>query len=199
MSRPLPRLLSISPPEPASCSMWVASSSALAGVPGVGLLLRLPVEREPAIEPWLDHLEDRGVTVILHVRTPGAAQLAEMKGHGLHLTSQDEPAEWRGRIRGPLGVSCHTRAELVHAAKFCDYATLSPVYTPLSKPGDLRAGLGLGGLRRACAGIALPVFALGGLGPGRVRACLEAGSWGVAGIGAFGDPDALATMAAELG
>ena len=194
----VPRLLSISPPDPGGASRWVAVSPALAAVPGVGLLLRVLAECEPAVEAWVDELEDCGATVILHARTPDGARLAARRGLGLHLPSSADPAAWRPRIRGLLGISCHGRHDLERAVGRCDYATLSPVFAPYSKPHDQREPLGVE-VVAACAGIELPVLALGGLGPGRVKACLDAGAWGIAGIGAFGEPAGLAAMAGELG
>jgi len=178
--------------------MWVAASPTLAEIPGVGLLLRVLAEHESAVEAWLDELEDTGVTVILHARTPDGARLAAQRGLGLHLPSSAEPARWRPRISGLLGASCHSLQALTRAAELCDYATLSPIHPPRSKPHDRRDTLGLEGLALACRGARLPVLALGGQGPGRVTASLEAGAHGVAGIGSFGDPEALAAMAAEL-
>jgi len=178
--------------------MWVAVSPAFAEVPGVGLLLRVLADRESAVEAWLDELEDTGVTVILHARTPQGARLAAQRGLGLHLPSSADPALWRPRISGLLGQSCHSQRALTVAAELCDYATLSPIHAPHSKPHDRRDTLGLEGLALACRGSRLPVLALGGQGPGRAAASLEAGAHGVAGIGSFGDPAALATMAAEL-
>lgn len=198
MKPALPRLLSISPPDSGGASMWVAVCPALAEVPGVGLLLRVLVERERAVEPWLDELEGTGATVILHARTPAGARLAAERGLGLHLPSSADPALWRPRISGLLGASCHSRGQLERAAGVCDYATLSPVFAPRSKPHDARETIGLSGLAVACEGLGLAVFALGGLGPGRARMSVEAGAHGVAGIGRFGEPGELAAMAAEI-
>jgi thiamine monophosphate synthase len=191
----VPRILSISPPDPGGASMWVAVSPALAEVPGVGLMLRLLVDREPAVSPWVDELEDSGAVVILHARTPDGARLAASRGLGLHLPSSADPTHWRPRTRGLLGISCHSLAELERAVGVCDYATLSPIFPPRSKPHDARPTVGLEGLAQACAAVDLPVLALGGIGASRAAACLEAGAWGIAGIGAFGDPAEVATMA----
>lgn len=62
--------------------------------------------------------------------------------------------------------------------------TLSPVWETASKPGYGPA-LGVEGLAAAVAAVpGLPVYALGGIGPGRVAACVEAGAVGVAVMGA---------------
>jgi thiamine-phosphate pyrophosphorylase len=193
-----PRVLSISPPDPEGASRWVERSPALAASSHVGLLLRLTVDREPSVEAWVDRLEATGATVILHARTPDGAGLAVERAIGLHLPSSADPSVWRPRIQGLLGISCHGRADLERAAGICDYATLSPVFPPCSKPNDARPTLGLEGLARAVEGLEIPVLALGGLALGRASACIQAGASGVAGIGAFGDPEALAAMAREV-
>src|ERR1700737_855375 len=46
----------------------------------------------------------------------------------------------------------------------------------------------LDGLARACAAVAVPVFAIGGITPGRAKAVARAGAGGVAGIGLFIPP-----------
>ncbi len=196
----VPRLLSLSPPDPGGASMWVGGAPGLVEAAADGLLLRLLAERESAVPAWLDDLEDTGVVVIVHARTPGAATEVAGRGVGLHLPSGVDPAPWRSRVRGLLGQSCHDLAELQRAATVCDYATLSPVWAPRSKglaPGQ--AAIGLVGFQRLVAAVDLPVLAMGGIGPGRVTPCLAAGAWGVAGIGAFGDARVVGELAAELG
>ena len=75
----------------------------------------------------------------------------------------------RARIRGTLSQSCHDAAALRRAAAAgCDFAFLSPVFSPQSKPGDLRPTLGVAGLAALCASAPLPVVALGGIGPAEV-------------------------------
>jgi thiamine-phosphate pyrophosphorylase len=84
----------------------------------------------------------------------------------------------RGRRDGiRIGRSCHTIAELRDAwREGADHATYSPVFPTGSKPGYGPA-LGLDGLAEGVrAVLPLPLIALGGVGPGRARACLEAGA-----------------------
>ena len=89
-----------------------------------------------------------------------------------------------------VGASCHSPMALEHAARLgLDYATLAPVKPTASHPG--RAHLGwhrvLAWTRRA----RLPVYALGGLGPGDLGRAVLAGCQGIAMIrGALKD-DAL--------
>ncbi|MHB1535713.1 MAG: thiamine phosphate synthase, partial [Acidimicrobiales bacterium] len=73
--------------------------------------------------------------------------------------------------------------------------TLSPINPSASKPGY---GPPLG--PEALTGLALPTWALGGVGVGNARACVAAGAAGVAVMGAImaaGDP--AAATAAILG
>jgi thiamine-phosphate pyrophosphorylase len=80
----------------------------------------------------------------------------------------------RGKI---LGQSIHAKegeAEAVDGC--CDYATLSPIFSPRSKPDDTRARLGL-------AALGPRLFALGGVDEINARACMRAGAAGVAVLG----------------
>ncbi|MGH9211084.1 MAG: thiamine phosphate synthase [Acidimicrobiales bacterium] len=119
---------------------------------------------------------------------------------GVHLASDAGPvagvaapgagpaAASAGAAPGSLtvGRSCHSVAELAAAQREgLDYATFSPVWLTASKPGYGPA-LGLDGFAAGCAAVpGLPVYALGGVGRGRVAACIHAGAAGVAVMGAI--------------
>ena len=84
-----------------------------------------------------------------------------------------------------IGLSAHRAAELREAGDAgADYATLSPIYATVSKPGYGPA-LGIETLRQAVADSPLPVVALGGLTPGTVPLAKAAGSAAVAVMGAI--------------
>jgi len=110
---------------------------------------------------------------------------------------RDEPLEidWhpfdlRAGKRGPdvaeakksgalTGFSAHDQDEAQRAAHDdADYVSFSPVFPTTSKPDHPSAGLAA--LRNVCAGVSIPVLALGGLTPERVAGCLDAGAHGVA-------------------
>jgi thiamine-phosphate pyrophosphorylase len=83
-----------------------------------------------------------------------------------------------------VGRSCHSMVEL-RAAQVAgvDYVTFSPVWLTASKPGYGPA-LGLTGLAEGVAAVpGLPVYALGGIRPGRAGRCQAAGAAGVAVMG----------------
>jgi thiamine-phosphate pyrophosphorylase len=97
----------------------------------------------------------------------------------------------RSRIRGLFGASCHDEAELERAASAgCDYALISPVFSPRSKPGDRRSTLQLRGLADLASRSALPVVALGGIDSERTGPCIRAGAAAVATIGGLFPPGA---------
>ncbi|MFH1465827.1 MAG: thiamine phosphate synthase [Pseudomonadota bacterium] len=191
---PPPRLLSISPPDPDGAAAWVALAPSLVAAGADGLLLRVPGVSGLPLEAWVAGLAATGAAVLLHARTPGGLALALARGLGLHL-----PAG-AGAVPGSalLGQSCHGLAELRTAAACCAYATLSPIYAPMSKPDDARPVLGPRVLARACAAVDLPVLALGGIGVAQARACIAAGAWGFAGIGALSTPERVAALASGL-
>ncbi len=140
---------------------------------------------------WGRDLLERCPRVFLTVHgDPEACE--ELRAPGLHLPSGRRDLEaLRRRFPGVLlGVSCHDRADLEAAARAgADYAFLSPVFRPSSKP--LRGeALGLDGFRSAVRGVSLPVLALGGISPERLAAVAAAGAAGAAVLGGvFRAPD----------
>jgi 8-oxo-dGTP diphosphatase len=109
----------------------------------------------------------------------------EIGASGVHLnshrlarmTSRPAGLEW-------VGASCHTAADLARAVEVgADFALLSPVAPTASHPGT--QPLGWAGFQRLVADARLPVYALGGVGPGDRDAAVRAGARGVAGIRAF--------------
>ncbi len=103
-----------------------------------------------------------------------------LPGEAVHLAAADPLPAVRPSL---LGRSCHDAGEVRRAAaEGCDWVMLSPVFLTASKPGYGPA-LGAEGLRALTAG-APPSYALGGVEPGRVRECLDAGAYGVAVMGA---------------
>ncbi len=116
----------------------------------------------------------------------------EVRAEGVHLAATDPwPASWPGLV----GRSCHHRADVARAAaEGCHYATLSPIWPSISKPGY---GPALG--PTALADLPLRTWALGGVDADRAPVARAAGAAGVAVIGAIlGAPDPAAAAARLL-
>ena len=80
-----------------------------------------------------------------------------------------------------VGASCHSRAELEHAAALgLDYALLGPVQPTLTHPGQ--PALGWQAFARLVEGLPMPVFALGGLAATDMEDARDAGAHGIAAI-----------------
>ena len=105
-----------------------------------------------------------------------AASDPTIPADGVHLAANDPTPVPRP---GLVGRSCHTPAQLVAAAtEGCNWATLSPIFASISKPG-YGPPLGSTSLRDG----PLPVYALGGIDASRAAACVAAGAVGVAVMG----------------
>jgi thiamine-phosphate pyrophosphorylase len=121
------------------------------------------------------------------IASPGPGSEA---ADGAHLGATDP---WPGGpVEVAVGRSCHSHQELSRAsAEGCQWATLSPVYPSVSKPGY---GPALGSA--ALAGAPLPTWALGGVDAENAAGCLESGAAGVAVLGAvMRSPDPAAAFA----
>ncbi|HLH76913.1 MAG TPA: thiamine phosphate synthase [Candidatus Binataceae bacterium] len=109
-------------------------------------------------------------------------------GDGVHLPAQSVSPAAARRLLGPnalIGISTHSRNEIEQgAAAGADFAVFGPVYPSISKPGYNRA-VGLEGLRAACRGSSIPVFALGGISSVRAAELAATGAAGIALIGAI--------------
>ena len=111
--------------------------------------------------------------------------MSELGADGIHLPL-DVLREWRaasGRQSGGegavqlVGASAHSAAEIAEAAALgAAYATLSPIFATACKPGAVP--LGTTALAAACQKSPIPIFALGGIGRGKLDACIEAGAAG---------------------
>jgi thiamine-phosphate pyrophosphorylase len=117
---------------------------------------------------------------------------------GVHLGGHSLPVATARRLLGDrrlLGVSCHSSAEIGHAAaQGADFVTFGPVYFTPSKAA-YGAPQGPAALRAACSASALPVFGLGGITAQRAAEVRSAGAAGIACISAIiaaSDPGAAA-------
>ena len=94
-----------------------------------------------------------------------------------------------------IGRSTHgTESARAAETEGADFVTFGPVYDTPSKAG-YGPPTGLQALAEAAESVTIPVFALGGVTPGRTRSCLEAGAYGVAAISAvLSQPDIPAAV-----
>lgn len=100
----------------------------------------------------------------------------------IHLPEQSAPV---GVIRHHLGSgalvgkSAHSvEAALKAAAQGADYIIAGTIFASPSHPDSEPAGLAF--LRDVCAAVPIPVLAIGGVTPGNLGACIDAGAAGVA-------------------
>ncbi|MGH8874104.1 MAG: thiamine phosphate synthase [Acidimicrobiia bacterium] len=150
----------------------------------------LPVEERLQLGRALLEVVEGGMLIV----ASDPALALHLGASAVHLASSDPWDIPDGLL---VGRSCHDAGELAEAARrHADYATLSPVFPSLSKPG-YGPSLGAEGLARL-VGPELPHFALGGISPGRVQACLEAGAYGVAVMGAVMSAERPAQVTARL-
>jgi thiamine-phosphate pyrophosphorylase len=122
---------------------------------------------------------------------------------GVHLGVLSIPPREARDILGPqaiIGCSAHNAEELRHAREGgADFVTFGPVYHTPSK-GPFGPPVGVPALSEACRTAGIPVFALGGIGPGNLEEVVRAGCYGVAlisGILAAADPRAAAALLTE--
>lgn len=117
---------------------------------------------------------------------------------GVHLPETGMPVR-EARTALPAGAligrSTHnTDSARAAESEGADFVTFGPVYYTPSKTAYGPAK-GLQALAEAANVVKIPVFALGGVNPGRVRECLDAGAYGVAAISAvLAQPDIPAAV-----
>jgi len=163
------RLLAITPGDERDLRPWLEALGRV-GLPAVLFREAAGTDLRPFVQIAADHIE----TVIVHGRHPQAAHFVGA-GHGLHLA-----AARIGLDSAPFfGTSCHDGSELDAAfSSGADYALLSPVWTPTSKPDDPRPSIGIQSFRELAG--KRQVLALGGVNAERHRAIRAAGGHGSA-------------------
>lgn len=122
---------------------------------------------------------------------------------GVHLGVLSIPPREARRLLGEkaiIGCSTHNRRELMEAGEGgADFVTFGPVYATKSK-ASYGPPVGVSALADACGRSRIPVFALGGVGPGNAGEAVRAGAYGIAlisGIIAAADPRAAAAELAR--
>jgi len=152
------------------------------------LQLRLPAQPFEVVRAVasrvLPHVRRFGAHLLLNRDIEGALSLGA--GVGVHLSASQlrDLAERPLPFSGVVGASCHDAEELALASRLgCDFATLSPVLPTVSHPDA--EPLGWPRFARLTETASLPVYALGGLGPGDMAEARMHAGQGVAGIRGF--------------
>lgn len=110
-----------------------------------------------------------------------------IEADGVHLGQKSIPAQAARKISGKallIGVSTHSLHEAIEAERQgADFITLGPIY---ETPSKLRYGdpIGIDVLRKVKSHVLIPVFAIGGIKPDKVKDVVDAGADGVAVISA---------------
>ena len=178
-------------------------AAALRELPGAAVQLRAKRLDGAALYAAAERLRPLAPLLLINDR----ADVAVAAGcDGVHLPARGLPvaeARWLIGAERLVGVSTHSLAEALLAARAgADYVVFGPVW-PTGAPGEKGAAVGLDALAevvRACA--PTPVFALGGVDAERARAAVAVGAC-IACIGAvLGRQDAAAgarALAAAMG
>lgn len=147
-------------------------ASVLAEVGVTKLLLREPALDATQVLALAERLRPLFADgLYVHERCAGAREAAAQLSLGLHLRGTSDWAAERDRWPGPLGASTHSEAEVLEAARIgLQWAFLSPLARPTSKPGDTRPTLGEARIVRAhdaarAARASFDLYALGGATP----------------------------------
>lgn len=124
-----------------------------------------------------------------------------LDAEGVHLGQEDLPVAVARRLLGPEALIGATVTDVAQAreaeAAGASYLGFGPVFATRSKrsPASVK---GLEGLAAVCRAVALPVIAIAGITPARVRAVMEAGAHGVAVMTAISTADDPAAAAAAF-
>lgn len=178
------------------------------GRPLSGLLARSLRAGAPAIQLRERDLETRELLLLARelqglVNQYGAKlfvndrlDVAEAVGAaGVHLRGDSLAASVARRLmtaKRSIGVSAHSVEDAMQAEKEgADFAVLGPIYDTPSKR-SYGAPLGLRVLGEASKTCRIPLFAIGGITPARVREVRKAGAFGVAVISSILSADDVA-------
>lgn len=156
--------------------------------PRVAVLLREKQAPLPEVDQLLQSLLPVVASAKAHLLVHSYPQLALDYGLGIHLAAQTPLPPIRSFLGTQvlLGASRHESDDLGAAdLAVADYVTMSPVFTPTSKPVDTRIPLGLEGLYKASQRSSKPLVALGGIHPAQVAAVMAQGAAAIAVSGAI--------------
>ena len=140
-------------------------------------------------------VEGIGVRLLINDRADIAGPVGAF---GVHLPENGMPVPAARKAmggRGIIGVSTHDPDKARWAEdEGADFVTYGPVYFTPSKAA-YGEPVGLQNLETVTRLLSIPVFAIGGILPNRVKPCVEAGAHGVAVIsGILSAPDVMAAV-----
>ena len=178
----LPRIWIVTNPEHPDGPVAPVVRALLGGQPGlVGVQLRAPGASDRELVAWGRTLRrathDAGAVLTVN-RRADVAQI--VTADGVHLPEQGlEPnrirSEWPEL--GLIGVSRHDREGVERAqSEGASFAFLSPVFHVPGKGEPI----GLDGFQQAIAGVGIPTYGLGGIGPEHLQPLIAAGARGAA-------------------
>ena len=201
MRRKLAGLYAITPDEPRTDVLAAKVAQALAG--GASALQYRNKSasaglRREQVRALAALCSNAGVPLIVN---DDLALVLELDADGLHLGANDgDLAEARKRFgQGKLlGASCYDRLELARAAAQAgaDYLAFGSVFLSSTKPGAMRAPLGI--FAQARRRFDLPLVAIGGISLQNASEVFAAGADAVAVISALFDADDIAARAADF-
>ncbi|MDR1463959.1 MAG: thiamine phosphate synthase [Oscillospiraceae bacterium] len=148
------------------------------------------IEKIAARRPWAILLREKDLPPEEYASLARKASEC-CAGYGVPLIAHTHPAEACGRLHVPfaqcssalarqyrLSVSVHSLDEARQAAEFgADFLIAGHIFPTDCKPGVPARGLDF--LRDLCAGVSVPVFAIGGITGETAPLCLAAGAAGI--------------------
>jgi len=172
----------------AQCSMYQAFETALeAGVRSIQLREKdLTTKELFDMAFWMRELtQEYGARLFINDRVDVALSVS---ADGVQLGHASLPVRTAREIAGEkllIGVSTHGVDEALEAEKEgADFLTFGPVY---ETPSKMKYGrpVGIEALRNVKTRVSIPVFAIGGIKPGKVNEVRAAGADGIAVISAI--------------